>query len=91
MPPPPPVCRRSRGGWAWLDGVDVPLNEQTEGYLVGLGDSEAPDLRWQTSASLLEIDATNWSSIQAAHAGKPLWVRQVGTAAVSSPLLLAII
>lgn len=81
-------CRRSRGAWAWLDGVDVPLNEQAEGYLVGLGDSEAPDLRWETGAPLLEIDAATWSSIQAAHAGKPLWVRQLGTLASSLPLLL---
>jgi hypothetical protein len=84
-------CRRSRGSWAWLDGVEVPLSEQTETYLVGLGDSEAPDLRWETGAPLIEIAASIWSSIKSAHAGKPLWVRQVGTAAASIPLLLTIV
>jgi hypothetical protein len=81
-------CRRARGGWAWLDGVDVPLNEQAEAYVVGIGDSEAPDLRWETGVPLLEIDAARWLSIKSAHAGKPLWVRQVGIAAASIPLLL---
>lgn len=80
--------RRSRGAWAWLDGVDVPLNEQAEAYIVGIGDSEAPDLRWETGAPLLGLDAATWLSIQAAHAGKPLWVRQIGTVAASLPLLL---
>jgi hypothetical protein len=84
-------CRRSRGSWAWLDGVEVPLSEQTETYLVGLGDSEAPELRWETGVALLEIDAADWSSIRSVHAGKPLWVRQVGTTAASLPLLLTII
>jgi hypothetical protein len=83
--------RRSRGSWRWLDGVDVPLNEQAEAYVVGVGDSEAPELRWEAGATLLEINAATWSSIKSAHAGKPLWVRQVGTAAASSPLLLAIV
>jgi hypothetical protein len=84
-------CRRARGSWAWLDGIDVPLNEQTEAYLVGLGDSDMPVFRWETATPALELDAPNWSSIQAAHPGKPLWVRQVGTAAASNPLLLTIV
>jgi hypothetical protein len=81
-------CRRSRGAWAWLDGVDVPLNEQAEAYLIGIGDAEAPDMRWETSAPLLELDAASWASIRSAHAGKPFWVRQIGTVAASLPLLL---
>jgi hypothetical protein len=81
-------CRRSRGGWAWLDGVDVPLNEQAEAYLVGIGDSQAQDLRWETSGPLLEIDAASWLSIKTVHAGKPLWVRQIGAVSASVPLLL---
>jgi hypothetical protein len=81
-------CRRSRGSWLWLDGVDAPLNEEAEAYAVGIGDVDAPDLRWQTTAPLLELDAASWSSIRSAHAGKPVWVRQIGTAAASLPLLL---
>jgi hypothetical protein len=81
-------CRRSRGSWLWQDGIEVPLNEQAEAYLVGIGDSDAPEVRWQVSAPSLEIDAATWSSIVFAHVGKPVWVRQVGTAALSPPLLL---
>jgi hypothetical protein len=48
-------------------------------------------LRWQTGMPELEVDAANWASIQAAHSGRPLWVRQVGATAASIPLLLKII
>jgi hypothetical protein len=84
-------CRRSRGGWQWLDGVEVPLNEQVEAYQVGVGDADAPDLRWETQTPQLTIDSATWASLRSAHAGKPLWVRQVGTAALSPPLLLTTI
>lgn len=84
-------CRRARGAWLWQDGIEVPLNEQAEAYLVGIGDSDAPVLRWEPHVPRLEIAAAAWASIRAAHAGQPLWVRQVGTAALSPSLLLAII
>ena len=84
-------CRRARGAWLWQDGVEVPLNEQAEAYLVGIGDGDAPELRWEVGQPLLEVGASSWSAIRAAHVGKPLWVRQVGTAALSPPLLLATI
>jgi hypothetical protein len=75
----------------WQDGIEVPLNEQSEAYLVGIGDSDAPDALWQVAAPELKIDAATWTSITAAHTGKPLWVRQAGTAALSPPLLLTTI
>jgi hypothetical protein len=81
-------CRRSRGSWRWLDGVEAPLNEQTERYLVGIGDSEAPGLRWETGAPALELDAASWTTIRGTYAGQPLWVRQIGATALSIPLLL---
>jgi hypothetical protein len=84
-------CRRARGAWLWQDGIEVPLNEQAEAYLVGIGASDAPALRWEPGEPRLEIPAAAWASIRAAHAGQPLWVRQIGTAALSPPLLLAII
>lgn len=82
-------CRRARGAWLWQDGVELPLNEQSEAYLVGIGDSDAPELGWEVSVPLLEMEEPVWTSVRAAHAGKPLWVRQIGTAALSPPLLLA--
>jgi len=84
-------CRRARGSWLWRDGIEVPLNEQTEAYAVGLGDTETPDLHWETAAAALQVDAATWASIRSQHAGKPLWVRQLGTAAASQPLLLTTI
>jgi hypothetical protein len=81
-------CRRSRGSWLWLDSVDAPLNEQAEAYGIGIGAVDAPDLQWQTTAPLLDLDTASWSSIRSLHSGKPLWVRQIGTAAASLPLLL---
>jgi hypothetical protein len=84
-------CRRARGGWLWLDGIEIPLNEQAEAYVVGLGDSDTPDHRWETVIPALQFDAATWAALRLAHAGKALWVRQVGTAAVSPPLLLTTI
>ena len=81
-------CRRSRGSWLWQDGIEVPLNEQQEAYLVGIGNVDAPNLRWDVGTPQLAIDAATWTSIRSTHSGKPLWVRQVGTAALSPPLLL---
>ena len=81
-------CRRSRGSWQWLDGVDAPLNEQTEVYVVGIGAVDDPSVRWNTAMPELTIAAPDWATLHAAHAGQPLWVRQVGTAALSPTLLL---
>ncbi|HYD23532.1 MAG TPA: phage tail protein [Croceibacterium sp.] len=83
--------RRSRGAWAWPDGVELPLNEQAEAYLVGLGDAEAPTLRWELGRSRLELSAAAWAQLAADHSGQTLWVRQVGSAAMSDPLLLTVI
>jgi hypothetical protein len=84
-------CRRSRGSWLWLDGVEVPLNEQMEGYIVGVGSPDTPELRWEMTEPQLQIDPTTWASVRSAYAGQPLWVRQVGTFALSPPLLLTTI
>lgn len=81
-------CRRARGAWAWQDGVDVPLIEQAEGYTVGVGGPSAPALIWETTEPRLTIAEPVWTAIRTAHPGKPLWVRQIGTAALSNPLLL---
>jgi hypothetical protein len=58
---------------------------------VGVGSTVAPDLRWETALPQLELDAAGWAAVRSAHAGKPLWVRQVGTFALSPALLLTTI
>jgi hypothetical protein len=83
--------RRARGAWPWPDAIDAPLNEQVEAYLVGLGDTAQPDVRWHPVEPQLELSAALFAELSSEHPGKPLWVRQVGSFAVSDPLLLTVI
>lgn len=83
--------RRARGAWSWADGIEVPLVEQAETYNVGIGNPDAPALAWQVGEPRLAIDGATWAAIRGEHAGLPLWVRQVGTHALSHPLHLATI
>ena len=83
--------RRARGAWTWPDAIGTPVNEQAEAYLVGLGELEDPVLRWQPTEPQLALPAALLAELAAEHAGKPLWVRQIGSFAVSDPLLLTVI
>lgn len=80
--------RRARGAWAWVDGVDAPLIEETEAYIVGLGPLTQPALSWPASTPSLNIDAVTMASLSLSYQYQPLWVRQVGTYALSDPLHL---
>ena len=80
--------RRARGAWGWLDGVEVPLAEEAESYVVGLGPAEAPVAIWQTGAAELTLSAAVLSGLRANQMGAEFWVRQVGTYARSDPLHL---
>jgi len=80
--------RRARGAWTWPDGVETPLGEQAEAYLAGLGNTEQPLLRWELAQPRLELSAATLAQLSSAHPGERLWVRQVGSFAVSPPLLL---
>ncbi|MDE1916929.1 MAG: phage tail protein [Sphingomonadales bacterium] len=80
--------RRARGGWSWTDGVDMPLQEQSELYLVVLGGWSAPIMQWQVTTPALTLDPDTMSAIRSAHAGASIEVRQQGTYAVSEPLTL---
>lgn len=80
--------RRARGAWQWADEVETPLGEQAEAYLVGVGEIDAPALLWQTAAPSLVLEPGTLATLESAHAGAPVWVRQVGTYALSPPLLL---
>lgn len=80
--------RRARGSWRWNDQVDVPLIEDGEAYLVGVGPVNAPVTSWSLGTASLTIDAASYSAIQSAHSGQPIWVRQSGRHTMSNPLLL---
>lgn len=83
--------RRARGGWFWRDEVDVPLNEESERYSVGIGDVANPAVDWNVSEPLLTISAATYAVLLADHAGKSIWVRQIGSHSTSEALLLHII
>ena len=77
--------RRARGAWTWASQVDVPLVEQTEFYEVGAGDVARPGFLIGTSEPRVILEG---SSLAALPASSPIWVRQVGTHAKSTALLL---
>lgn len=83
--------RRARGAWLWPDEVEVALGEEAEAYLVGVGPVDAPPLHWNVTAPELTLSPATLASLEAQHSGKPLWVRQVGSFAMSAPLLLTTI
>lgn len=69
----------------------MPLGEEVEAYLVGVGPVDAPPLRWNLTAPALTLSSATLAMLHAEHAGAPLWVRQAGSFALSPPLLLTII
>jgi len=79
--------RRSRGAWQW-PASEVPLNENDERYLVGLGNPDAPAFRWEVSEPSLRLDTATLANLVNAHKDASIWVRQIGTYSVSDPLLL---
>ena len=81
--------RRARGAWTWLDGVDAPLHEQAEVYLVTYGPLSAPLALWEVTSPGLTIDAAQRADLAASLPGECFRVRQQGTYALSEPLVLA--
>lgn len=79
--------RRSRGGWSWEDGMDLPLNEQAERYRVEFGAS-TPVARWDCPAPLLELGPEEWAALVAYTPGATFTVRQIGDRGVSPPLAI---
>lgn len=80
--------RRSRGIWSWPEGVDVPLVEPSESWLVGAGPVAAPLRSWQVGTAQLVLSTGELDELLALAGGQPLWVRQIGGFALSPPLLL---
>jgi Putative phage tail protein len=80
--------RRARGTWLWADGVDAPLHEQAEAYLVSFGPLENPAAIWEVTAPQLVISNSQKVALAAALPGEALRVRQRGTYALSDLLVL---
>ena len=80
--------RRARGTWAWNDGVDVPLQEQTEAYQLSYGPIAAPLAVWELDAPTLAVAPATLADLAAALPGGSFQVRQRGSHALSEPLSL---
>ncbi len=80
--------RRARGAWTWPDGVDAPLNEQNEAYLVSFGPIHSPEAIWEVTTPQLTLSASQKAALSTAMPGEALRVRQRGTYALSEPLVL---
>ncbi len=81
--------RRARGGWRWDDGVDLPLNEQREAYVVEFGpDTGAALARWDCDSPQLILTPAEWSALVSATPAGVFSVRQVGDRALSLPLVI---
>ncbi len=81
--------RRARGGWRWEDGVDLPLNEQREAYVVEFGPGSGPAMsRWDCDSPQLVLASGEWSALVTATPAGVFTVRQVGDRALSLPLVI---
>jgi hypothetical protein len=80
--------RRARGQWHWHDGVDAALVEQTESYLVGYGPPDAPLATWTRAEPSFRLAPDERAALRAQADDAWLWVRQIGTHALSPALPL---
>ncbi|MGJ3648027.1 hypothetical protein ACLB0R_06095 [Sphingomonas sp. GlSt437] len=73
--------RRSRQGWRWADGVDVPLVEESERYRLTLIAPGGTTSTIETSETSISVPAA------ATPIGTVIEVRQIGTAGESRPAI----
>ncbi|EZP50106.1 phage tail protein [Sphingomonas sp. RIT328] len=76
--------RRSRAGWSWRDGVDVPLGEESEGYRLAWTTSAGPQ------AAVTDAPAYRFTAAARPPAGTSVTVVQLGTLAISTPLTIIV-
>lgn len=82
--------RRSRGGWLWEDGVETPLNEQSEAYVITFGPPATPLARWETTAPQLVLGAGELAALIALAPHGPFAVSQRGDRGISDPITIHI-
>ncbi|MFK4874357.1 phage tail protein [Novosphingobium sp. ZW T3_23] len=80
--------RRARGEWTWQDGIDVPLVEQAESYLLGYGPVGSPIATWTLTQPSAELSPATLAELSTRLPGGVFRVRQQGTHALSAPLTL---
>lgn len=80
--------RRARGAWAWPDGVDAPLSEESESYVVTLGELAAPIATWEITDPKLSLIAEEIATLRQVGRNANFAVRQRGSQALSEALVL---
>ena len=80
--------RRARGALQWLDGVDAPLHEQAELWLVTYGPLPSPAAVWQLAEPALTVAPSLVAELASTVPGEKFRVRQQGSYALSEPLVL---
>ncbi|QSR16701.1 phage tail protein [Novosphingobium sp. KA1] len=78
--------RRARGLHDWRDGVDVPLIEETESYIVSYGPPGSPLAQWTTGQASLDIAPQVHAALAAQAPDERFHVVQKGTFALSDQL-----
>lgn len=82
--------RRARGAWLWSDGIDVPLIEDRERYVLTYGATDNVIATWFVENTQLAITSLQIADLLATEPNGSFSVRQQGSFAVSDPLLIAI-
>ncbi|WP_395392248.1 phage tail protein [Novosphingobium sp. BL-8A] len=80
--------RRARGALPWQNGVDVPLIEEMESYLVTFGPTDAPLAMWTTQTPWTDLSPVLREQLAAKGPGQWLRVAHQGTYVMSSSLPL---
>lgn len=80
-------ARCSRVDTGWRDGVDLPLGESRESYLIELSPSVAGLGPWQSNAPSLYLSPAERAALPV---GSMLAIRQLGDFAPSLPLFLSV-
>jgi hypothetical protein len=81
---------QSRLGWRWLDGVDAPLGEEREVYLLRITCSDGSERTIELDAPAALYPASEVAADRARGAAVSIAVMQVGTHAASWPATLTL-
>lgn len=80
--------RRARGQWTWPNGVEVPLIEESESYILGFGPCDAPFASWSLSEPQYLLTQIQRDDLLADFGPADLWVKQIGSFGESAALRL---
>lgn len=81
--------RRARGGWAWTDGLDLPLGEQSETYEITFGNNASTLQGWTSAVPQLAFTPGQVDALLMALPDGWFEIRQRGDHGLSDPLPIA--